>query len=180
MRLSAFIIAALLLPVCAAAQTSVTVRPEPKSDVWWLRAEFHPRDTEIRGIPVNKIRAHWGRAGEFTPDMFPAETLVENGYDHLKETGLSFSVQGSFDGSRLSQTALIGVYETCARKKGRFFLIFDTGTKRVRFLDTDDSAKEQFAVIGSDGRTLHIFYCLECDNVSTVRWDRARKRFVMR
>jgi hypothetical protein len=179
MRLCAFAFTALLLAASAEAQTPVSVRPEPKSEAWWLRTEFHAQNTEIRGIPVKAIRADWCRASEFRSELFPPETLVENGHDHLKETGLAFSVQGSFDGSRLGQTALVGVYETCTQKKGRFFLIFDTDTKRVRFVDTDD-AREQFAVIGKEGRTLRVFFCLECDNAATVRWDRARKRFVMR
>jgi hypothetical protein len=174
---------ALLAAVWATAgqaQNLVTVRPEPKSFAWWLRADFHALHREVRGIPVASIRRDWCKATEFSRELFPPELLVENGTDLLAEAGLSFSVEGSFDGSGTKQTALVGVYETCGGKKGRFLLILDAGTRKVRFLDAQ-AAKDRFSALRATGRSgLVVMYCLECDMGSTVRWDRARKRFVMR
>jgi hypothetical protein len=104
--------------------------------------------------------------------------LIENGTDLLAEAGLSFSIEGSFDRSGTKQIALVGVYETCRGQEGRFFLILDADTRKVRFLDAQ-AAKQRFSAIAAQGRsTIVIMYCLECDVSSTVRWDRARQRFV--
>jgi hypothetical protein len=84
-----------------------------------LRAEFRPVETAARRIPAGKIRATWCKATEFRNDLFPSETKPEldnNG-------GLSFAVDGFFDGSKVKQTALVGVYETCAGERGTFFMI---------------------------------------------------------
>jgi hypothetical protein len=173
---------ALLLSVWAAAaqaQNFVTVNPKPSGVAWWLRADFRAIHREVRGIPVGRIRADWCRATEFTRELFPEGLLVENGTDLLGQSELSFSIEGAFDGSGRKQTALVGVYETCGGKKGRFFLILDDETRKVRFLDAK-VAKERFSVLAADGPAIRIFYCLECDITSVVRWNRARKRFVIR
>jgi hypothetical protein len=44
---------------------------------WWLSAEFHPFDVEVRGIPVGKIRATWCKATEFRKDLFPPGWVIE-------------------------------------------------------------------------------------------------------
>lgn len=176
------VLAALLAPICAtgaAAQSLVTVKPGPKATAWWLRAEFHALDRDIRGIPVGEIGKGWCKASEFTREKFPPNTLVEGGVDLLKPANLSFALEGSFDGSGTRQTALVGAYETCGGEKGRFFLILDSGTRKVRFLDAQP-AKDRFSVLAKGGREIVILYCLECDISSTVRWDKARKKFVVR
>jgi hypothetical protein len=163
----------------ASAQNLVTIMPGPKTTAWWMRADFHARDSAIRGIPVKAIRADWCKASEFTREKFPPNTLIENGTDLMKEVDLSFSLEGAFDGTGLKQTALVGTYETCKGEKGYFFLIFDSATRKIRFLDAHP-AKDRFSAIGTDGRKIVIMYCFECDISSTVRWDKAKKRFVMR
>lgn len=178
--LAGLILAATLFVTAARAQTAVTINPEPKGYAWWLRAEFHAVDTEIRGIPVKAIRSDWCKATEFEREMFPANTLVENGVDLLEEAGLSFSLEGAFDGTGKTQVALVGVYETCKGQKGRFLLILDSATLKVRFLETDTD-QNQFSAIGPEGRSaIRVAYCLECDQTAVVRWNSARKRFLLR
>jgi hypothetical protein len=162
------------------AQNLVTVKAEPSGLAWWLRVDFHALHREVRGIPVKSIRSGWCKATELKRERFPPGLLVENGTDLMAEAGLTFSVEGAFDASGTKQTALVGVYETCGGSKGRFFLILDAGTRKVRYLDAQ-AAKQRFSAIAARGRSaIVIFYCLECDIYSTVRWDRARKRFVAR
>jgi hypothetical protein len=164
----------------ALAQNFVTVNPEPAGLAWWLRADFHALHREVRGIPVANIRPDWCKATEFSRPLFPPGLLVEQGSDLLAEAGLSFSIEGAFDGSGKKQIALVGVYETCRGQKGRFFLILDADTRKVRFLDAQ-ATTQRFSAIAAQGRsTIVIMYCLECDVASSVRWDRARKRFVAR
>jgi hypothetical protein len=47
------------------AKDFVIVDPAPTGYAWWLRARFHPFETEVRGIPVQKIRKDWCKASEF-------------------------------------------------------------------------------------------------------------------
>src|SRR5690349_20212233 len=102
-------------PVGHAQQTDfVKIPPEPKLDAWWLRAEFYPFGTDIRGIPITKIKQTWCKATEFRNDLFPPEAMP----DLTRSDGLAFSIDGSFDGSRTRQTALIGAYESCKGQKG--------------------------------------------------------------
>lgn len=170
---------AVFFTTAASAQNLVTVKPGPATMAWWLRADFHALDRAIRGIPVGEIDKSWCKASEFTREKFPPNTLVENGTDLMKMANLSFSLEGSFDGSGTKQTALVGTYETCKGAKGRFFLIIDSGMRKVRFLDARPS-KDRFSALATDGRKIVILYCLECDITSTVRWEKARKRFVVR
>lgn len=64
-------------------------------------------------------------------------------------------------------------------EKGRFFLMLDSARRKVRFLDAQP-AKDRFSVLTKAGREIVILYCLECDISATVRWDKGRKRFVVR
>ena len=55
---------ALCFATSAHAQSFVTVKPG--KEAWWLRTEFRPLHTEVRGIPVKSIRADWCKATEFS------------------------------------------------------------------------------------------------------------------
>jgi opacity protein-like surface antigen len=168
---------AALLASAAHAQNFVNVNPEPASYAWWLRTEFNALHTEVRGIPVKDLRKNWCKATEFARELFPPGLLVENGTDVMAASKLAFSLEGSFDGSGTKQTALVGVYETCGGEKGSFFLIIGSGTRKVRFLDAY-VCTHCFSALSSAGPSqIQIFHCMECDDVSTVRWDRAGKRF---
>ena len=176
----AFALFACLFSTAGLAQSLVTVKPGAATTAWWLRADFHALDREIRGIPVKDIRAGWCKATEFKRELFPKGLLVEDGTDYMAESHLSFALEGSFDGSGIKQVALVGTYETCLGEKGRFFLIIDAATRKVRYLDAQP-AKDRFSVLFAEAPTVvRIVYCFECDISSTVRWDRKRKRFVAR
>lgn len=107
---------------CSANNAFVTVAPKPKNHAWWLRAQYHPFGSSLRGIPLYKIRENWCRANEFSRDLFPPKMLLDHGEDILTRGGTAFSISGKFDDTNLL-TALVGVYETCAKEKGTFLLI---------------------------------------------------------
>jgi hypothetical protein len=58
--------ALLLVVLCTAAGAQsndfVTIAPQPSHHAWWLRAEFHPADVTVRGIPVGTLRDTWCKA----------------------------------------------------------------------------------------------------------------------
>jgi hypothetical protein len=154
----------------------VKVAPEPKSYAWWLRAEFHPFETKVRGIPVGAIRKSWCKATEFRKDLFPAEAAP-----YLEHSGgLAFSADGFFDGSRTRQTALIGVYETCTGERGSFLLVFAHPPGRpTKIMFVHEIPDHQFGMLTVlPDSTIQVFHCMECDNTTKFRWNKSRRRFV--
>jgi len=158
----------------------VKIAPEPKLEAWWLRAEFHPFGTEIRGIPIARINPTWCKATEFRNDLFPPEAMPYLTHRGGLGGNLAFSVDGSFDGSKTRQTALIGVYESCAGKTGSFLLVLANPPGKpaaVRYVH--DMPDVQFGMLGVQAdSTIQVFHCLECDNSTKFRWDKRQKRFL--
>lgn len=160
----------------AQEQGFVKIAPEPKSYAWWLRAEFHPFETAVRGIPVSAIQKSWCKATEFRSELFPPEAQSS-----LKSSGdLRFAVDGSFDGSKSRQTALIGAYQTCTGKRGSFLLVFARRPNKPPTLRFVHAMPDQpFGMVAAlpDG-TIQVFHCMECDLATKFRWDKAKARFV--
>ena len=152
----------------------VTIAPEPKSYAWWLRAEFHPFDVEVRGIPL-KMRATWCKATEFRKELFPPDRASD--LDH--SGGLSFTVDGSFDGSKTRQTALVGAYETCTGKKGSFLLILARPQARAPVIRFVHEMVRPFGMLtASTDSTLAVLHAMGCDHFTKFKWDKSRRRFV--
>ena len=179
-RMKAILLASLFFILTTAVGNTesnnfVSIAPEPKGSAWWLRAEFHPLDVEVRGIPVGKIRATWCKATEFRKDLFPPGT--EGDLEHSGR--LSFTVGGSFDGSKTRQTALVGAYEACTGKKGSFLLVLAWPQGRapvVRFIREMDMPFGMLTV--STDSTLIVSHCMGCDHVTKFKWDKSRRGFV--
>jgi hypothetical protein len=177
--MKAALLASLLVsPAVGHAQRREFVRiaPEPKSYVWWLRAEFRPFETEVRGIPISAIRKSWCKATEFRKDLFPPEARPD--LEH--SDGLAFGIDGSFDGSKTRQTALIGVYETCAGKRGSFLLVLaHLRGMPTKIMDVHEMPDHQFGMLMVlPDSTIQVFHCMECDSATQFRWDKSRGRFV--
>jgi hypothetical protein len=164
-----------------AQQSFVTVAPQPENYAWWLRAEFHPFHEEVRGIPVGKIRKGWCKATEFTKDLFPSELIFAGGRDVMADSGLSFAVEGFFDGSKVRQTALVGVYESCTGEKGSFLLILAqsrSGPQAIRFIQAAPSKHQFVALAALPDASILVMDCMGCDTASRLQWDKRKRRFV--
>lgn len=168
----------IVTPMAGNAQQTefVKITPEPRSYAWWLRAEFHPFETAVRGIPISAIQKSWCKASEFRNELFPPEARSS-----LKSSGgLRFAVDGSFDGSKTRQTALIGAYETCAGQRGSFLLVLARRPHKPPTLRyVHEMPAEPFGMVAAlpDG-TIQVFPCMECDHTTKFRWDKAKARFV--
>jgi hypothetical protein len=172
---------ALTMARAPAQQPFVTLDGDPNKEAWWVVAQFQPFTTEVRGIPVDQLRKTWCRATEFRKDLIPKELLVgETGVDEMQAAGMSFAIDGRFDGSTTKQVALVGVYQECAGEKGSFLLILDQppdGKAKVRFLHAVKSDHQFFALQkGKDG-TIVVAACMECDGGEILRWDRKKRKF---
>ena len=152
----------------------VTIAPEPGFYAWWLRAQFHPFETQVRGFPVGQLNAGWCKASEFRKDLFPPQLAAD-----ITTNRVSFSVDGNFDGSKVRQTALIGVYETCRGEYGSFLLILAFPRAKppvVRFVH--EFQQLQFGVVTAEtDSTIYVSHCMECDHITRFKWDSAKKRF---
>ncbi|MHB0770304.1 hypothetical protein [Bradyrhizobium sp. 5.13L] len=171
---------ALTTAPATAQQAFVTLNGDLKKEAWWVIADFHPFTTEIRGIPANQIRKNWCKATEFRTDLIPRELLFENGADVMKGAGMSFAIEGRFDGAATRQIAVVGVFQECAGPKGRFMLILDhpDGEKpKVRFVDAIRTNRQFAALAKGKGGTLVLWECMECDGYSVLKWDRKKNRF---
>ncbi|WP_271594604.1 hypothetical protein [Bradyrhizobium sp. CCBAU 65884] len=161
-------------------QAFVTLNGNLKTEAWWVIAEFQPFTTEVRGIPANQIRKSWCKATEFRKDLIPKELMFENGTDAMKGAGMSFTIEGRFDGGATKQIAVVGVFQECAGPKGRFMLLLDQadGEKpKIRFVDAIRTNR-QFAALSKDkGGKLVLWGCMECDGYSVLKWDRTKNRF---
>ena len=170
--------AALVVALATAAhaqQPFATVVPGPEA--WWLRTSFNPMHTEVRGIPVAKIRKGWCKATEFTRALMPKKEMEEEKSGQLMdEVGLAFSFTGNFDRSKTKQVALVGVYQECAGNKGSFLLIVDAGTQKVRFVSTTPG-EHQFAILSVHENDIVLSPCMECDGGKVLRWNAKTKAF---
>jgi hypothetical protein len=177
-RMKGVLLASLFFVLTTAAGNSesnnfITIAPD--SDAWWLSAEFHPFDLEVRGIPIRKIRPTWCKATEFRKDLFPPGPASD--LDH--SGGFSFAVDGFFDGSKTRQTALLGAYETCAGKRGSFLLILAWPQGKAPVIRFVHEMGIPFGMLrASPDSTLVVLHCMECDNFTKFKWDRSKRRFV--
>jgi hypothetical protein len=163
-----------------AQQPFVTINGDPKVTAWWVIAEFQPFTTEVRGIPADQIRKSWCKATEFRKDLIPRELLFEHGSDEMEEARLSFAIEGHFDGSPMTQIALVGVYQECSGKKGRFILIIDRAagaSPKIRFVNAVETDRQFGALAKGKDNTLVAWTCMECDNSSILKWNRRSRKF---
>ncbi len=158
----------------------VTIQGDLTRTAWWVLADFHPFTTEVRGIPVSKIRKSWCKATEFRKDLIPKELLVEGGVDGMEANKMSFAVEGHFDGSATKQVALVGVYEECAGKRGQFILILDQpadGKAKIRFINAMQMDHQFGALQKGEDNTVVTWSCMDCDGRSVLKWDRKKRKF---
>lgn len=170
-------LAAILAALATVAHAQPFATVKPGTDAWWLRTSFHPMHTEVRGIPVQKIRRNWCKATEFTRALMPKKEMEEDKSEQMMDqVGLAFSFTGNFDRSKTKQVALVGVYQECTGKKGSFLLIIDEETQKVRFLDTTPGA-QQFAILSVHENDIVLSGCMECDAGGVLRWNAKQKAF---
>ncbi len=155
----------------------VYISPTPEGYAWWLRTQYYPFGTDIRGIPAARIRSGWCKVNELRRDMFPAEQAADFNDDQLP-----FAVDGFFDGSKTRQTALVGVYEACKGERGMFLLIVAWPAGKpplIRHLVGMPGAKQFGVVSASKDGTITLMHCLDCDHTSKYKWNKSKRRFVL-
>jgi hypothetical protein len=164
--------------VHAAAPELLAVAPEPATQPWWLRARWSPRSSTVHGVAIRRLHPEWCAAEAFSREVIGEALLGPAGGSPLD--GLSFLVEGSFDGGGKPQIAFVGAYRRCAGEQGLFFAIVEPQRERprMRFLVEVPEPGSAFAAIGRepDG-SLAVWWCAQCDNGARIEFNRESKGF---
>jgi hypothetical protein len=162
------------LPACA-AEPALIVATEPGVDAWWQRAQWHPRATVVRGVPIKRLHPEWCAA-----EAFSRETIGDALLAVTPMTGLDFALEGSFDGAGRPQIAFVGAYRRCAGEQGLFVTIVEPAKDRprMRFLVELPNPGSAFAAIGRDpDGALVVWWCAACDNGVRIEFNRETRGF---
>src|SRR5713101_7197252 len=119
-RIVLLLLAATWVSAVYACDPQAQIAERPLHDAWWLRIRFMPCDSEIYGIPVQKIDPSWRRASVMQLKHIPIPELHQQGLAFGK---LHFELNSDFNRDGRPDRAAVGVYETKDGKTGRFMLI---------------------------------------------------------
>jgi len=143
------------------AQTNdfIEIVSDRTSLAWYLQVKLHPITAEVRDIPARKLRKTWCKATEFRKELFPPDIAPG-----IEDTGdFSFTASGYFDGSKIRQSAHLGVYETCTGQIGTFLLVLAWPANRppqIRFVH-EMRLNHQFAMLTvRPDATITVHHCL--------------------
>lgn len=161
-----------------AADPVLVVPPEPAAQPWWERAQWQPRSTVVRGVPIRRLHPDWCAAEAFSRELIGEERLGSAAGGPL--AGLDFALEGSFDGSGRSQIAFVGAYRRCAGEQGLFATIVEPAKERprMRFLVELPNPGSALAAVGRDpDGTLVVWWCVACDHGVRIEFNRETKGF---
>jgi hypothetical protein len=97
----------------------------PMDAVWWERVRFDAGNRTVRGLVVGNLDPAWRLASELKAESIPSEGRV-SGHDaagQMRDNGLSFSINGDFNGDGKEDLAVVGVYEDSMGGRGKFLLV---------------------------------------------------------
>jgi hypothetical protein len=175
--------ALLLLAACAsyvARDPTFRLAAQQHGEAWWLRAEFEPTGSAIRGIPIAALDASWAAASELTPAAIPPDVLFPGGLDEMAENQLAFARLGDFDGDGTEDLALVGVFRNKADERGIFLLVLSkTADGRWRKAHLDANVTHPgFVALAVTARGLLAWDCMYCDSACAVLvWDAVQARY---
>jgi hypothetical protein len=174
------VLAWLLGALCARAESSnvLVIAPEPATEPWWQRAQWHPKGQAVRGVAIKRLHPEWCAAEAFSRELIGEDRLGPAAGNPL--LGLDFALEGNFDGSGRPQIAFVGVYRRCAGEQGLFAAIVEPARERprMRFLVEVPSSTGVLAALGRepDG-TLAVWWCVACPNGVRIEFNRETKGF---
>ncbi|SRR6266496_883021 len=175
-RIVLLLFAATGVSTVYACDPQAQIAEQPRHDAWWLRIRFTPCDSEIYGIPVQKIDPSWRLASVMQLKHIPIPELHQQGLAFGK---LHFELSGDFNRDGRPDRAAVGVYETTTGQTGRFMLIVtrgDSGAWSPSFLRLFPGKPEFFA-LRLNRSIIELWDCMECDAISRLAWSTAAKRY---
>jgi len=179
MRIVLILLAATWASAVYACDPQAQIDESPLSKAWWLRIRFSPCDSEIYGIPVEKIDSSWRLASVNQLKHIPKSALYESGQNDLADGKLHFELNGDFNRDGRPDRAAVGVYETTTGQTGRFMLIVTqtgSGAWSPVFL-VSHPGKPGFYALGRNRSRIVTWTCMECDGNSELEWNAKTKKY---
>src|SRR6266704_4957240 len=94
-RIVLLLFAATGVSTVYACDPQAQIAEQPRHDAWWLRIRFTPCDSEIYGIPVQKIDPSWRLASVMQLKHIPKSALYESGQNDLADGKLHFELEAT-------------------------------------------------------------------------------------
>jgi hypothetical protein len=139
--------------------------------MWWVNAQFVPRDTALFGIPVHTFAADWARASVLTLAMLPAGAASDPS-SLADSTTAGFIRLDDFNADGVLDRAITGVFETREGYFGRFLAILSPAhdaMPQVAYLLRADG-EPGFSVLRYSPGELIWQSCMECDDLNRLKW----------
>lgn len=140
---------------------------------WWVNIEYEPGKTEILNIPLSDLDANWAFAEPLSIAAVPPEDLQVFKRD-TAASGYSFTKQGDFNLDGRQDKAIVGIYKEKNGAGGRFLLVLAEAenNKWIKSSLLKSPGKAGFSILSIDNGTLAWYFCMECDALSFVKWEK--------
>lgn len=157
---------AVVLPNAQAQET----RPRQVQYAWWLTARFVPEDMAVAEVPIWQISTDWQSATALNMDLLPPEAASDP--SSLAKESVDFVLDGDFNGDRIPDRAVVGVYRARTGEEGRFILILTrTASAWTKAYLREVPGTPGFLVLRVDSNgILSVSDCMECDGWRRLLW----------
>jgi len=139
-------------------------------DAWFLGAKFDAKDTEVLGIPVEKIDPSFKKASLLNQqDIIKKFPIAKN---DLAKNGASFSIDLSLEGKKYR--VVNGVYQG-ENSRGIFILVVEKSKSKWKKVFLKRYAGEAgFSALFQTGTSILFNSCLNCGHSGSLTWDKAK------
>ena len=165
-------------PALAADKAVFTVAPEPADKPWWRRAQWQPRATVVRNMPIKRLHPDWCAAEALNRERLD-EVIGAAVVDQALE-GRTFTLEGHFDGTAAAQLAFVGAYRRCSGEQGLFVTIIEPWRDRVRLrflVEVPDPGSALAMLDREPDGTLAVWWCADCANGNRIAFNREKREF---
>lgn len=137
---------------------------------WWKTFTLEPRDTELLGVPVDRVNREWVRATALESSALSAAQRAD-----LTSRNRQFVINGDFNADERPDRILVGVYEDKQGKRGSFVAVFtrrDDRNWQAVYSEVGDEPG-QFSVLHQPADNPYRLYwdqCLDCKSSAAVTW----------
>ncbi len=162
----------------AADKAVFSVAAEPADKPWWRRAQWQPRATSVRNVPVKRLHPDWCAAEALSRERLD-EAIGTAAVDQALE-GRSLTLEGQFDGTGSPQLAFVGAYRRCSGEQGLFVAIIEPARERVRMrflVEVPDPGSALAMLAREPDGTLAVWWCADCANGNRIAFNRDKREF---
>lgn len=124
---------------------------------WWKTFTLEPRDTELLGVPVDRVNREWVRATALESSALSAAQRAD-----VTSRNRQFVVNSDFNADGRPDRALVGVYQDKQGKRGSFVAVFT--------LRDDRAWQPVFSEVGDEPGHFSVLHSVP-DHFSRVYWD---------